>query len=268
LATLDVCPWRGIIALRGSTRIPLFADYLQRVPAAGRSQEEDIMAKQDPEVLAEIDGSAASVLWGGRVLVPFGWGLFGSTRLELLPTRVVEDTKYFVSSKQNEIPLTEIDSVEFTTRGNQLMLWIGIPLIGACGIGLLVCLLYFVFRCRFLIIRSRATTQVIGVKGHPDPYLDFMQDVLAEAERIKGSRADPAATAPSAPAPSHHHAPSSPRSSAVEPSRSEKKAAASGIIACPNCGAEYRLPPGSGGKKFRCQNCKGVIEAPDDGDYR
>ena len=37
-----------------------------------------------------------------------------------------------------------------------------------------------------------------------------------------------------------------------------------GMLSCPSCGADFRVPPGSGGKKFRCAVCKTVIQAPAD----
>jgi hypothetical protein len=220
------------------------------------------MAREDDDrVLSDITGMAVTVMFNGQMLAPFAMGLFGSTRIELLPTRVVEDTKYIVSAKQNEILLSEIDNVEYAVRGNQLLLVLGFAMLPLCGVGLIFLLLYcFLFKYRFLIIRSRTAMQVIGVKGDPDRYLDFMQDVLAEAERVKGLRGGSSApsAAPAPPRPS-------PRAPAVT-TAPESRAPMPTVIACPNCRSEYRLPPGSGGKKFRCQNCKGVIEAPIEAD--
>jgi hypothetical protein len=33
-------------------------------------------------------------------------------------------------------------------------------------------------------------------------------------------------------------------------------------VNCGGCGAEYSMPAGSAGKKFRCQQCRTVVEVP------
>src|SRR5207249_3830095 len=98
---------------------------------------------------------------------------------------------------------------------------------------------------------GKTFTQHLTIKGDPREYLDFMEQVLAQAERVKanlrGEAGETAAVrAPALPPPS--------------PSRSGGGA----VLNCSSCGAEYRLPPGSAGKKFRCSSCKAVLQAPAD----
>lgn len=204
--------------------------------------------RDDENILAEISGKPVNAF--GNALAPSGWG---KTRLQLTPTRLVERTKHIVSETYSELLLQEVQGAALAVRGNPALLALGFATLAIFGLGLIFLLLYlFIMKNRFLIIHGGTFTQHVTVKGDPGPYLEFMEEVLAQAEKIKTERkllgaGSSAATAGAGQAPAFSNQSSEPL-----------------VMNCPSCGAEYRLPPGSAGKKFRCSSCKAVMQAPAD----
>src|SRR4051812_22443168 len=116
-----------------------------------RSRDDD----DRDDVVAEISGRSVSVLWGGAQYQISQWG---SARLILTPTRLIEKTKFFITSRETSIALDQITSITLLTTGNPMML-ILTPL---CGLGLL---LFMLFKIRILVVHSAGGLGVIGVKG-------------------------------------------------------------------------------------------------------
>lgn len=210
-----------------------------------RSRDDD----DRDDVVAEISGRSVSVLWGGANFQISQWG---SARLIVTPTRLVEKTKFFITSREVTIPLEQITSVQLLTTGNPIMLLLA-PL---CGLGLL---LFMLFKIRLLIVQCPGGIAVIGVKGTQQDAQHFIEDLLDEVDRRKAKSV--AASAPAAPS---RGAPSAPEMGGERVTSSPKGAGGPKPIRCPECDKEYRIPAGSGGKKFRCQACQAVIEVGSD----
>jgi LSD1 subclass zinc finger protein len=204
------------------------------------------MAGSDKDVLSSIEGKPAHAF--GTMLTASSWGY---TRLELHPRRLVERTKHFVARTDSELLLAELQGAAVATRGNPALLALGFATLAFLGLGLIFLLLYlFAFKKRFLIFHGGTFTQHLTIKGDEAAYRDFMEDVLSQAEKIKKERTIAGGSSPPVS--------TSPASGHVATSR----AAEGFVMNCPTCGAEYRLPPGSAGKKFRCSSCKAVMQAP------
>jgi hypothetical protein len=215
--------------------------------------------EEDREPLAEVTGKPVVMVFT-NTMTPSS---YGRTRLSLYPTRVVEDTRYVVTERKSAIFLSDVLAVEYVAQGNPVFLVLGIPLILLFGLGIILIVLYFFLKYRFLVIRTAGYSQMVSIKGDVEPYLDFMAAVLDEVERVKaggvppGREAVEAAAAQAAqptpppvpPAARRHVAPATPEGRPAEV-----------IITCGKCGASYRLPKGSTGGRFRCQGCQGVIE--------
>ena len=131
-------------------------------------------------LIAEVSGRPARIAF--NTFVP---GLFGSTTIQLFPQRVVEATKRIISSRTSEILASEVDSVDITTQGNPLWLWLGILTIALFGLGVIFFVLYVVLKQRVLIVHSKSNMQVLSLKGDDTSYQQFMESVLATAEGIK-----------------------------------------------------------------------------------
>ncbi len=204
------------------------------------------MRDEDPDILSEVEGKPVNTF--GQMLQASSWG---KTRIELHRTRLVEHTKHIVSETESQILLTELQGAAYAVRGNPVLLGLGMATLVIFGLGIIFLILYcFVMKKRFLIFHGGTFTQQLTIQGDPEPYLEFMEDVLARAEKLKKElKAGAGGTTASAPASS---------SSRVSASRSSSGT----VVECPSCGTEVRLPEGSGGKKFRCSNCKTVMQAP------
>jgi LSD1 subclass zinc finger protein len=203
------------------------------------------MRDEDPDILGEVEGKPVNSF--GNVLQASSWGW---TRIELHRTRLVEHTKHIISETESQILLTELQGAAYAIRGNPVLLGLGIAtLVFLVGIVFLV-LYCFVMKKRFLIFHGGTFTQQLAIQGDPEPYLEFMEDVLARAEKLKKELKAASGTTAAASA--------SPPSPNVSPSRSSGGT----VVECPSCGTEVRLPAGSGGKKVRCSNCKTVMQAP------
>lgn len=217
--------------------------------------------RDDEDILNEVSGKPVSLAFGGQLLSPSQWG---KTRLQLTSKRVIQKTKFIVSETYAEMLLTDVRGAAFVTQGNPVFLVLGIPLIAALGLGLILIILYFIFKHRFLIIHGTAFTCHVCVTGNPDKYQDFMDDVLAQAEKANAKAAGGGGggriseTAASIP-PARSTAPA--RSPAYTADNAPVRSN-SNVVSCPSCGMEFQVPPGSAGKRFRCTQCKGIIEAP------
>jgi hypothetical protein len=209
------------------------------------------------EILAEISGASVQVNpWGG-----FIWSNWGSARLLLTPTRIVERTKFFISERFTTAMLHQVTSVSIVTQPNPVLLAIGIPL-SVILIGLVFLLLALFWRHQYLVIRTAGDVLVIGCKGNIAPYEDFMHDVLDEVERarVAGALASTSAQAPLTPG----QAPLVPEVAGPAPRVTSGPSQAQKPVRCGECGAEYRIPSGSAGKRFKCQGCQAIITVADD----
>ena len=186
-------------------------------------------------VLGEVEGKAATVMAGGVVVPDY----FGNARLQLQPTRLVLTARHTIAEDNAELLLSVVDSVSYLVRGNPLFLVFGVLTASLC-VGVFLVVAYFFLKYRFIAVRGRNTVLAVGVVGDEAPYLAFMQAVPAQAEKVKGTAGLSASFGP-VPRPA---------------------VAGGSTISCPACGTEYKLPKGSAGKKFRCTQCKGVVQAP------
>lgn len=208
----------------------------------GRDRNDD-----HDEILAEVKGKGAVVTpWHG-----YQESMFGSGRLILTPTRVIERTKLIVTERNTTIPLDQVHGVSIVTMGNPLLMVLGIATL-VIGVGLLFLILYFFMKKRYLVIASANMVEVVAIKGKLNDYEDFARDVLDEIDRLRKSNQPKAGAAPAA---SERPAETSDRLAA--PHADAKKTI---TVTCPECDAEYRVPANSAGKKFRCQKCQATIE--------
>jgi hypothetical protein len=164
-------------------------------------ERDSVMARERETggLLAEVTGKPVVMMLNGTMMT----ASMGTTRLELFPTRLVETTRYTLAERRSEILLSEVQAVEYRVQTNTGLLLLGIILLAACGLGLVLILLYFFHKDRFLTIRTGNYSQMVAIKGDAEPFLDFMQIVLEEAERCKSGRRfpSPLELEPSAPAP-------------------------------------------------------------------
>jgi len=214
------------------------------------------MAKSKSDgVLSEVSGASVGITAYG-----YQWSYWGSSRLMLTGTRVVERTKFFISERYNTIPLREVTGVALVTTPNPVLIILGLlTLVFLVGIVFLILALFQ--RHTYLVITSGNNVLVLGCKGDPNLYEDFKLDVLDEIDRLQRTPAgvDPPAAAaapPSKPAP-------------LVPDLVQGRAApaakgAHPLVSCDECGSEYRIPAGSAGKRFKCQKCQAIISVPEE----
>lgn len=136
--------------------------------------------KNRKKVLAQVIGKPARVSWG--TAVPAFWG---TTKLEVYPHRVIEQTSRGVSSHHSEILTSEIDSVAIDRKGNPVWLVLGFLTLSLFGLGIIFFILYFILKHKFLIIFSKNNSQVVAIVGDERPYLEFKDAVLLAAEAAK-----------------------------------------------------------------------------------
>ena len=206
----------------------------------------------EDDVVAEISGRSVTIMWGGSAFQPSQWG---SARLTVTPTHLMEKTKFFITTRDTTIPLEQISAVTMLTTGNPLML-ILTPL---CGLGLL---LFMLFKIRYVVVHAPNAVAVIGVTGKESDARDFVDDLMAEVARARKKSSGGGGGGSAAPPP-----PAAARGGVDAPpervtSAPAKAAAGPMSVRCPECDKEYRIPAGSAGKKFRCQACQAVIDVP------
>lgn len=132
------------------------------------------------KVLLEVNGRAANSYYG---LSP---ALFGKTTLQLCETRVVERTRKIVASRDCQVILSQVDSVEIVEDGISWLIFLGILTL-FLGIGIIFLILYFFFKYKYLIISSGSNTQVLCISGanSMERAKVFMAEVLKRAEQAK-----------------------------------------------------------------------------------
>lgn len=207
------------------------------------------MAIKRNKVLMEVSGKPVHI-WVGN-LSSSRWGY---TRLELLPTRVIESTKFIVRERNCELLLSSVQGAEMITSGNATFLALTFALLPLFGLGLLFLIPYFLFKHKFLVIHGMFVTVHVAVKGDPEPFLDFMDAVILEAEKAKAA----------------FRGGSDSKASSDEGSQRDDfldKAPPPtnpGFVraVCPTCNMEYQVPVSGAGKRYSCQNCKGLFQAP------
>jgi hypothetical protein len=132
-------------------------------------------------VIASFTGKPAVSNYG--FLAP---AFFGNTTLSLTHNRVIERTQKIIASRNCEVPITRIDSVEITEDGNPLLLVLGFTTIWF-GIGILFFALYFIMKYKFLVIRSGSNVQVVVIPGFGSEPINqaktFMDSVLNTMEQ-------------------------------------------------------------------------------------
>ena len=132
-------------------------------------------------VRSEISGKPAAVSYG--IVAP---ATFGKTSLSLTDNRVIESTKRIIASRYCEIILSEVESVEINEGGYPALLALGFLTIGF-GVGLIFLVMYFLIKCKYLIVRSHGNVQVVCISGtgSMERAREFMIDVLRYAEEAK-----------------------------------------------------------------------------------
>lgn len=131
-----------------------------------------------------VTGRRAVASFGGQV-VP---SMFGQTTLELEGGRLIETTQGVLSRRHAELLLTEVDSAEFRIQPNPALLGAGLALLPIFGLGLLVLPFYFFIKYKYLVIHSGNNATVVAITGSEHPFQDFMDTVLASAEKAKRDR--------------------------------------------------------------------------------
>jgi len=134
------------------------------------------------QLIAEVSGKPANIKF--NTYFP---GIFGRTTMQLFPQRVVEATKRLISSRNSEILVSEVDSVEMLTQGNPTWLWLGFLTIALFGLGIIFFVLYVVVKQKLLVVHSKSNIQVLALKLNDDEtlYQQFMESVLEAAEGTK-----------------------------------------------------------------------------------
>lgn len=128
---------------------------------------------------------------GKRVIAQWGQivpSMFGRTTLELEDGSLVDNTQSLLTRRHLELLLSEIDSAEIRIQPNAAFLAAGIVLLPLFGLGLLVLPFYFISKYKFLIFHSGSNTTALVISGKEDTYRDFMQQVLAAAQKAKHQR--------------------------------------------------------------------------------
>lgn len=128
---------------------------------------------------------------GKRVIAQWGQivpSMFGRTTLELDDRSLVDNTQSLLARRHLELLLSEIDSAEIRIQPNAAFLAAGLVLLPLFGLGLLVLPFYFISKYKFLIFHSGSNTTALVISGKEDPYRDFMQQVLAAAQKAKHHR--------------------------------------------------------------------------------
>lgn len=146
-------------------------------------------------------GKAIMELTGKPGLARYGAvapGFFGRTTLQLQSTRIVEQTKKIIATRNCVVLLTQVDSVEIVEQGNPLWLVLGfygfITLIrfGAFAflIGILFLVLYFIFKNKYLMVRSGSNLQLVVLNSQNEASGEqFVQAVLKAAENLQPKQA-------------------------------------------------------------------------------
>ncbi len=213
------------------------------------------------EVLAEVSGASVGITpWQG-----YQWSYWGSSRMMMTATRVVERTKFFISERFTTVPLNEITGVTLLTTPNPVLLALGFATLIFCGLGLIFLLMCLFMKHTYLIVTTANNVLVIGCKGNITNYEDFKHDILDEIDRLRKSTGGGSGGggAAHAPPPASSRSVPAPASAPVERVTAAPKGGTP-MVSCNECGSEYRIPAGSAGKRFKCQKCQAIISVPDE----
>lgn len=201
----------------------------------------------DRDAIEQVSGKRVQVMYGGG-LVP---QMFGKTTFTLYPDRLVEDTTGVVLKDHTQVPLNAINGVNICTHGNPILLILGFATLWVFGLGLIFLILYYFIRKNFLVVISEGHIYALQRKGADGKYTDFaetLMDLVIAARTSTGGEEQGGASPSKRAAPAALAAPAAPAKGAT--------------VSCNGCGAEYRMPAGSSGKKFRCTQCRTVVEVP------
>lgn len=136
------------------------------------------------KAIMELTGKAGVASYG--TVVP---GFFGRTTLQLQPTRIIEKTQKLIASRNCTVLLTQIDSVEIVEEGNPLWLVLGFVTLTIL-IGVIFFVLYFIFKHKYLLIRSGSNVQLVMLNSQNEANAEeFMQAVLKSAEGLQPKQA-------------------------------------------------------------------------------
>ncbi|MCG9885863.1 MAG: hypothetical protein MH825_09875 [Cyanobacteria bacterium] len=130
----------------------------------------------------EITGKAANSYYS--FLSP---ALIGTTTLQVRKGRVVERTRKIIATRNCEILLSEIDSVEIIEDGISWLLVLGIFTVFLYGLGIIFWILYFFLKYQYLIIHSGGNAQVLCISGAGgmERAKTFMEEVLRRSEQTR-----------------------------------------------------------------------------------
>jgi hypothetical protein len=213
------------------------------------------MPKKDDNILAEVEGKAVHI----NPFQGFQPAFYGNTHLELETDRIVEKTQYLFTQKESHVLLSKVEAVQYMTTGNTVLLALGFATLPIL-VGVVFLIVWIFIKYRYLAIVSPGITLVVKVKGDQEPYLDFMDRVMAQMEKL--AKAQTTAEPRSAPVVSMPPPPLE-RTPAPQPQHVRATIpAAANTIRCTNCNSELNVPPGAPGRKFRCPNCKEILKAP------
>jgi hypothetical protein len=130
--------------------------------------------------ILELTGKPATSSYG--VISPSYWG---KTTLRLQPTRLVEKTRKLIARRHCAVLITQIDSVEIVEEGNPLWLVVGFFTLSFL-VGFVFLALYFVFKHKYLAIRSGSNCQIIMLdSSNSEKAEQFMNAVLKQAEDLQ-----------------------------------------------------------------------------------
>jgi hypothetical protein len=130
--------------------------------------------------LMELSGKPAIYSYG--TIVP---GFWGRTTLQIQPTRLVERTQKLIARRHCTVLLTQIDSVEIVQEGNPLWLVLGLMTLMLL-VGVLFFVLYFVFKNKYLAVRSGNNIQMVMLNGNNEANAEqFMNTILKQVEGLQ-----------------------------------------------------------------------------------
>jgi hypothetical protein len=130
--------------------------------------------------ILELTGKSGNSNYG--VVAPSLWG---RTKLQLQPTRLVESTQKIIARRNCTVLLTQIDSVEIVEEGNPLWLALGFLTISFL-VGIIFFVLYFVIKHKYLVIRSGSNFQLVMLDSSNESKAEqFINAVLKRAEELQ-----------------------------------------------------------------------------------
>ncbi len=151
--------------------------------------DEIASSPRPPKPAAPTETVAATNVTGGTaIMLPGGFVLPSPFRkdaslLTLDRGRLMERSRRLIGTRQAELVVKHIDSVEISSRGNAAFLIVGVLALGLYGIGLLFLLLYAVWKSQYLIVRSGSNAIAIRVTFGSPAYEALMESLLQQAAR-------------------------------------------------------------------------------------